>query len=172
MTSEGSGAVEVHEDSLAGRFAGYRRWNGKRLQIATAGRGALYARLAELRDGRRNLASRAAANEATVPVYDEMPNDDLEDSSAIWLAYGVGLDTEMQMHISACGSVIGDSYWSNDVENQILGPKAASSGATAADHGRSICKVQYCSVSTRNRSISRARPERIQFPVHSIACYT
>jgi hypothetical protein len=72
------------------------------------------------------LESRSDQNEADAPITDEATIDEPEESNAIGLAYGLGtLGTEQQMRIRAYGSVIGDSYWAADVENQVFGPKAA-----------------------------------------------
>jgi hypothetical protein len=60
-----------------------------------------------------------------VPVSDEASIDESEGANAVGLAYGLGaLGTEQQMRISLRGSIIGDSYWAADVENQVIGPKA------------------------------------------------
>jgi hypothetical protein len=71
------------------------------------------------------LASRAAQDDADGPLSDEVSMDVTVESNAIGLAYGLGtLSTEQQVQINAYGSIMGDSYWSCDVENQIVGPKA------------------------------------------------
>ena len=71
------------------------------------------------------LESRTAPDDAAVPISDEVPIDEAEESNAVGLAYGLGtLGTEQQMHIRAYGSIIGDSYWAAAVENQVIGPKA------------------------------------------------
>src|SRR4029079_3573520 len=72
------------------------------------------------------LESRSDQNEADAPLTDDVAIEEPEESNAFGLAYGVGtLGTEQQMRIRAYGSVLGDSYWARDVENQVIGPKAA-----------------------------------------------
>jgi hypothetical protein len=69
--------------------------------------------------------SRTAQDDIAVPISDEAPIDEVEESNAFGLAYGLGtLGTEQQFRFRLYGSILGDSYWAADVENQIFGPKA------------------------------------------------
>ena len=71
------------------------------------------------------LESRSDQNEAGAPFTDEVAIEEPEESNAFGLAYGLGtLGTAQQIRIQAFGSIIGDSYWAGDVENQVIGPKA------------------------------------------------
>jgi hypothetical protein len=71
------------------------------------------------------LESRASQDDGAVPIFDEASIAQAEESNAVGLVYGLGtLATQQLTSIAAQGSIIGDSYWSGGVENQILGPKA------------------------------------------------
>ena len=72
-----------------------------------------------------SLAPRGTRDDLECPIPDEILIDETADSNAIGLSYGVGtMETDEQTQVNAFGGVIGDSYWTSDIENLVIGPKA------------------------------------------------
>ena len=108
-----------------------------------------------------------------VPISDEAPVDDAEESNAFGLAYGLGtLGTEQQLHIRAYGSIIGDSYWAADVENQIFGPEGRL-GLAKPSRAMVVRFAEHTVVGIQLRAGRRIEYDKAQtlFPVHSIVFF-
>jgi hypothetical protein len=63
--------------------------------------------------------------DADDPLSEGPPVNDSGDSNAYGIAYGIGsLGIEQQKRLDGPGTVLGNSFWTTDADNQIVGPKA------------------------------------------------